>query len=259
MPTPLLVTETGLSQRKSRFPAHKWQIRQQPWQIQPFMIAPVLPGETMDRLVMQSRVVSDPILNPLIGWWCEYYIFYVKHRDLADRDKFTEMMLDPNADLSTLDSATKVEHYHVNGVDSPAIDWVDLCLDRVVEEYFRYEGESVATASIGNLPAAKVSDDLWIDSAVNSDDFVDPSSLDTDLTDVGGPGGAKVLASEIDAATRDYYLARMLKTTDMTYEDFLRSYGVNLPESEEVHKPELLRYVRDWSYPTNTIDPAGGS
>jgi hypothetical protein len=44
----------------------------------------------------------------------------------------------------------------------------------------------------------------------------------------------------------------------MTYEDFLATYGVR-PAKEELHKPELIRYLRDWSYPANTIDPTNGT
>ena len=63
--------------RKLRRPEHPFILRHKPWQIQPFLIAPVIPGETMSNLLMQARVVTDPINNPLIGWHIEYYYFYV--------------------------------------------------------------------------------------------------------------------------------------------------------------------------------------
>ena len=68
--------------RVMRNPAHPWQLRTRPYQIQPCMISPVLPGETLKNLVGMSRVVTKPIANPLIGWWCEYYVFYVRLRDI---------------------------------------------------------------------------------------------------------------------------------------------------------------------------------
>ena len=53
---------------------------------------------------------------------------------------------------------------------------------------------------------------------------------------------------------------------DVDYDDFLRSYGVSIPKAEEVDKPaetayrpELLRFVRKWVYPSNVIDPTDGS
>ena len=69
--------------RKLRSPIHRFHLRHYPFQLQPFMLAPVIPGETMKNLLLQARVVTDPIKNGLIGWWQEYYFFYVKHRDLA--------------------------------------------------------------------------------------------------------------------------------------------------------------------------------
>ena len=49
--------------RKTRSPQHTWAVKQRPFVITPFMIAPVLPGETFKAGVMQARVVSDPHLG----------------------------------------------------------------------------------------------------------------------------------------------------------------------------------------------------
>ena len=89
--------------RKLRQPKHTWNVRHLPWAIQPICIAPVLPGETLTNLLMQSRAVSDPILDPICGWWLEYYFFYVKLQDLDARADLIEMIIDPdNADVSAL-------------------------------------------------------------------------------------------------------------------------------------------------------------
>jgi hypothetical protein len=212
----------------------------------------------MKNLLLQARVVTDPIKNKLVGWWNEYYFFYVKHRDLYERDLLTSMVLDPSADLSTLDHATKVEHYHTKGTGL-AINWVDMCLTRVVDEYFRSEGETAATASIGNLPAANIANSSWLDSALN-DDQVTAIAEDQDLTSLTagqGDGTASVFTSEIEKAMRSYEFARAHNLTDMTYEDYLKTYGLRV-QAEELHKPELVRFIRDWSYPTNTVEPTTG-
>ena len=47
--------------RKTRSPQHTWAIKQRPFVITPFMIAPVLPGETLKAGVMQARAVSEPL------------------------------------------------------------------------------------------------------------------------------------------------------------------------------------------------------
>jgi hypothetical protein len=213
------------------------------------MLAPVLPGETLKNLLLQARVVSDPIKNPLIGWWCEYYFFYVKHRDMTGRDDFTGMMLDPSYDLSSYSAAAKVEHYHAAG-----IDWVAQCLDRVVDEYFRDEPEVMADHMIGNLPAAKIGLNSWLDSVTNDADMVAPADVNLDANADGN-----VMASEAEQAMRSWQFMRANNLTEMTYEDFLRTYGVRPALAEEPHRPELVRFVKDWTYPTNHIDPTSGA
>ena len=69
--------------RVTRSPKHPFQLRTKPFQIQPFLLSPVLPGGTLSNLVLQSRVVSKPLKHALMGWWCEYYFFYVKPKDIV--------------------------------------------------------------------------------------------------------------------------------------------------------------------------------
>lgn len=240
---------TGATGRRNRRPQHPFQISHRPWQIQPFLIAPVLPGETMKNLLMQARVVTDPVKHPLVGWWIEYYFFYVKHRDLAGREDFMEMMLNINKDLSAYELGADAPHYYGK---AGQISWVQLCLDRVVETYFRDEDETAAI-TIGNLPIARINQQNWTDSLLNEADFSAPE--DVDIV-VGGDD--TITAGEIDEAMRNYQWLRANQLTDMSYEDFLGTYGVR-PRPEEFHRPELIRYVREWSYPTNHIDPTNGA
>lgn len=253
--------------RKGRYPKHPFHIRSRPFQLQPFFIAPVLPGETMQNLLMQSRVVSDPVMSKLIGWHAEYYFFYVKHRDLHDRAVLMDMMLDPSTDSSSLDSATNVKHYHVNGTESPAVNWVEMCLTRIVEEFFRNEGETAADAAgiIDGVPISGIGGTItggnsFLDSAVNDAEIVEAFDMNLASTTAGqGDGTAAVYLSEIDRYMREYEFQRMHKLTEMTYEDWLRSYGVSIPQAEEQNVPELIRYIREWSYPTNHVDPTNGT
>jgi hypothetical protein len=249
--------------RVNRLPKHTFNLSFQPWTIQPFVIAPVLPGETMRNALIQARVLTDPIKDPLIGWWCEYYLFYVKHRDLAGRDDFTAMMLDPQYDMSSYYmGATAVKHNMTTYAGS-AINWSKLCLDRVVAEYFRDEGEA-EPAQIDGMPVARLGQENYMNSAMNDEDFeielgsVDyavQTQTDVDPDTAGDQGG--VFASDIEAALRQYQFARANNLTDMSYEDFLRSYGVKVPEREELHRPELIRYLREWTYPSNTVGSDG--
>lgn len=253
------VQEVAAMKRMMRRPQHPFQLRYKPWQIQPCMIAPVLPGETLKKLQLQARVVTDPINNKLVGWWNEYYFFYVKMTDLYDRDKVTEMFLDPEADVSTLDSATKWQHYHHNGDSGKDIDWVKLCMERVVDEYFRYEGEDSTQFNIFGLPAAQVNIQNWSDSLSTVADTVTDGDENLASASAGqGDGTTAVMTSEIVEALRRYNLVQEMGLTDLTFEEYCATYGVNIP-AQDKNKPELIRYIKEWSYPTNTINPADGS
>lgn len=240
--------------RVNRHPKHPFRVNHRPFEITPFLLAPVLPGETLKNLLLQSRAVTDPILSPLIGWWLEYYVFYVKHRDLDARDTLTAMMLNPATDVSALRDASGTTWTYTA---DDAIDWVTPCLKRVVEEYFRADGETwngfVITAG---RPAASYVGNNWTDSLVDRVDIVDPLEITVDTLSGGSSDAVKI--SEIDAALRQYQFLRDNALINMTYEDYLATFGVR-PTLTELHRPELIRYVRDWQYPSNTINPSTGA
>lgn len=242
--------------RVPRKPRHTFQIRSRPFEITPFMIAPVLPGETLKNLLLQSRAVTDPIKSPLIGWWKEYYFFYVKHRDLAARDTFAAMMLEPATDLTSVDTSATSTWLYSAITDSTAImvDWVQLCLERVVEEYFRNEGEAW-DAYVGDTghPVAKVVGETWLQSMVDAEDIIDVEDLTIDQTPT-----ADISIADVQTKLQQYEFLRNNALTNMSYEDFLATYGVSSPRVE-THKPELIRYIREWTYPSSTIDPSDGS
>jgi len=242
----LMAGDSG--RRMMRRPQHTFQIHTRPWQIHPFLLAPVLPGETLKTLLLQSRVVTNPIKNALVGWWCEYYIFYVKHRDLPGRDDFTAMMLDPAKDLSSYEESTdRTWSYTAKG----GIKWTEQCIRAVVDEYFRNEGETWNVPALDSVPLAQLGSDNWTDSLQNDTDFIVPD-LDID-TDSSGT----IEASEVEFGLQQWRLLRHGGLTNQTYEEWLSTYGVR-PSTVELHKPELIRYVRDWTYPTNTVDPIAG-
>ncbi len=236
-----------MGQRVLRSPQHRWHLRHEAYQIQPFLIAPVLPGETMKRANFKSRVVSDPVKNSLIGWWIEYYFFYVKMRDLAGRDDFTEMLMDIDKDISSYYSAASLPFYHQSEATPDRINWTKLCLQRVVEEYFRDEGETWDTQKIGEIPIAQIGQKSWLDSVVTDTKY---AATDIATDDTGATAG------ELERALQQWEFMRSVGMTDMDYDQFLRTFGVNIAKTEP-HKPELLRYVRDWSYPANTVSGAG--
>lgn len=235
--------------RSMRRPQHRFLIKAEPYKIQPFLIAPVLAGETMRSFVMQARAVSDPLTNPLTGWWLEYYFFYVKLRDLDGRDDFTAMVLDPEKDMSSYEEAADDDYFHCG--DGP--NWTRLCTKRVTEEYFRNEGETWDTWAIDSVPLASVVGESWIQSAHAVDDQTG-FDIDVDLD-----ADTNIMASEIQEAMSKYNLEANFDLTDKSFDDYLMEHGIRKRLATESHTPELLRYVRQWTYPTNTVDVSDGS
>jgi len=255
-----IATPYAAMRRTTRSPRHTFNVNITPFVITPFMIAPVLPGETLTNLVLQNRVYSDPLKHPNVGWWLEHFFFYVKHRDLDGRDDFAAMMLDPARDMSAYNSAADLFTYHAGG----GINWLLLCYRRIVEEYFRDEGEAWNTPgtfiagtnmALGQRSGKDVLDSLTEHSAKRAEAGRDPA------LDVNGDG--TIRASEWDIAMQQWMAMRDAGLTTMDYEDFIRTYGVNVvredEESPNLHRPEILRHVRTWTYPANTIDPSNGT
>lgn len=233
--------------RVTRNPTHNWSVKAKPFVIQPIVIAPVLPAETMKNALFQARVITDPIKNPLIGWWKEYYFFYVKHRNLIGGEDFTEMMLDLNYDISAQKAAADAPNLYTK---TGQVDWVRQCLNAVVAEYFRYEGEAPAT--IDGLPIAGIGSESWFQSLMANND-ANANDFNVDLDSDGS-----VEASEIERSMIHWEFLKANNMTDMSYEDYLATFGIRRAK-EERNVPELLRYVREWTYPVNTIDPTNGA
>jgi len=239
--------------RVMRKPQHSFSIRQMPFVIQPFFIAPVLPGETMKNLLMQARAVTDPIKNPIMGWWHEYYFFYVKHRDMALTAEFQKMMLDPTWDWNTAPGVKTVAASLPNYFAGNGIDWTQQCLTAVVNEFFRNEDENISTFTVGGLPIASFNLENWMDSLIPRSQLAPAEDL------IVNPAASDLLASEIDRTMRQYELLKMNGLVQQSYEDYLATYGVTIQAAQDPNKPELLRFIRDWTYPTNTIDPTNGT
>lgn len=249
------VANSTPSKRIPRKPAHSWHLRSLPFQLQPCMIAPVLAGETMKNLLMQSRIVTDPVKNPLIGWWAEYYFFYVKLRDLMDDAGFANvtdienMLLDLSFDAQAAlgDTTPNIRMYHNGG-----INWVEKCLNRISKEYFRDEGENGMDHLIQTLPIAQISGETWLDSVFAQSEMPEE---DVDVTP-GTPDTVSV--SDFDALYQKWMIMRAQKMTEMDFEEYLGTFGVSSAQAQR-DKPELIRYIREWTYPTNTIDPVDGT
>lgn len=265
-------------QRQMRYPQFPFYVRSAPFVIQPFLYHPVLPGETMKNLLMQARVVTDPINNPLIGWWTEFMFFYVKLSDLYEREDAREMLLNTGFDLSTFTGTTvgttaSLFRFFAGGTNQ--VDWQKLCNRVIIDHYFRDEDETYATTEGlyddtgeaspvvnlggGGAAMAKIVGKSFLDSAELSD-TQESSTNDPVLATIDEAGAAThvITAKELRDVQVQYEMAKLYNLTEMSFDDYLAAQGINVP-GVVVHRPELIRHIREWSYPTNTIDPTNGT
>lgn len=241
-----LLPQAAPTSRVGRYPKHNFLINEFAFTAQPICLAPVLPGETLTNLYFEARVVTNPIENPIIGWKKEFYFFYVKVTDMLT-DAIRDMFIDPaNVDLAATLGVNGNDNnfYHASG----GIDYSKRCLKRVMETYFRDEGEAWdAYKTSWGIPFVQIKDTLWMDSLT-----------DKDLMPQGPDIADATTAGDLDRLMDAFEQLRALGIQNMTYEDFLRSYGISIPQKDE-NKPELLARFTDFQYPSNTIDPATGA
>lgn len=230
--------------RIQRQPKHKFLLESKPMQIVPFCIAQVLPGETLKNLYFETRAVTDPIKNPLIGWSKEYYFFYIKITDFLV-DDLKQMFIDPdNATLPEADAGHGQYFYSPKG----GYNYLYKAYQKIVNHWFRDEGEDFDDYKIGSVYAgAQIRDIGFLDSLTDKDDMPEGEDV-ADATTLG----------DLDRLLDLFEMQRALGIRDMTYEDFLRSNGIAVPDKDE-QKPELLYRFSDWQYPSNTIDPTNGT
>lgn len=250
--------------RRTRRPKHTFNLKFKPYEIVPAFIAPVLPGETLDNALLQFRAVTDPMQNRLIGGHMEFHLFYVKHRGLAATDStglLQSMMLDPTTNVSTLQAAANSTPYYTF---KGGMNFVEMCHRSVVSAFFRDEGEAWNVATVENYPAAQIEQEGWFHSLKEESALTD----DTELPGVDEMEELDILPG-FSTHYQQWELMRDNGMTDLTYEDYLRSYGVSVPEKSDKdgdgngvidkHEPELLRSFRHFAYPANVIDPTNGA
>lgn len=261
MPVPIFSSASQVAERqpprKNRTPRHPFQLEHRPFEIVPFLIAPVLPGETMRNLQMQARVVSDPLRSKLVGWWCEYYFYYVKLRDLDGRDDFEEMMTNPDKSIAAYGSVAQDHAFNHAQNSADCIPWAKLCYQRVVEEDFRGDKEAwnhATFADKGYAVAQVTTVPGFLESCIAQDD--ETTVLDQSISTAGDNA---FTIRELELAYQQFEMARANNLTQMDFEDYLEMSGVRGATKTEPHKPELIRFVRKWTYPTNTVEATDGS
>lgn len=225
--------------RVGRYPKHPFLVNAKPFTLQPVGIARVLPGETLKNIKFEDRVVTKPVLNALIGWKQEFYLFYVRVTDLMN-DAIRDMFVDPtNSEISVgVEAANSAAWYCAKG----GINWLKLATKRVTETWFRDDGETMEDHALANgIPIVQIRQQSFLDSLTDEDKMPEGAAI-SGATDAG----------DLERLMEAFEQLRALGLADMTYEDWLRSQGIAIPGKDE-NKPEVLWRVSDFQYPTNHI------
>ena len=263
------VNEYKKQSRRIRKPNERFAVRGKPMEIVPFMCHPVLPGESLDSCFLQDRVVSDPIAGKMQGWWQDYYIFYVPVRALVDQGispatvtqidaaDFNNIWLDPTFSLTTTYSvaANDTPYYMFKG----GVRWIEMIYETVVSRFFRDEDEALGSVLDAYYPM-QTDQKNWAHSlkeeSAGTDDVELPGQDDLEELDIL-PGFTTHYAQ--------WELMRDQGMIELSYPDYLRSYGITVPKDvqvvdpamEPVIEPELLYEKSRWTYPT--LAPQVGS
>lgn len=252
--------------RVTRRPQHKFNLLFRPYQLQPMMIAPVLPGESLKSLLCQAQIWSDPLAAGTMrnmGWWFEKFYFYVRHRDLMGyevaEDGLGKDLIDMFVNNESIASHQDADGNAWTYCPPNGVDFLLSSCQRIVEEFFRDEGEAWNAATLDGVPVVR------IHGRGQSDPFEHltlASDYEDRRVDLDVEGDGNITVDEIERAYIEWAAARDAGLMDMDYEDWMRTYGSQstLPnvDRETHHKPELMMHHREWSYPTNTVEPTTG-
>lgn len=221
--------------RKNRSPNFPVAGRMKPFGLYPIMAHPVLPGETMKSFNLKWRTLSMPLKHPLGGSWLETWLVYVKLTDL-DRE-LGNMFIDDSYSATAWQAGSSRSAYFTA---AGQIDWVRLATHKVHDSYFMDDEETLRT--IDGVRMTKLSNNSWYQNAIfkPADD---------------APSGADIGADY--AELQAWQMMQMMSMTEVTYASYLEQYGVQSIRQAE-GKPEILRYARSWTLPTNTVEPSTG-
>jgi len=268
IPRGLSVKDVSQKARVPRRPQHPFFVAHHPFVIQPFMIAPVLPGETLKNINMQSRCVSKPLKSRLVGWWLEHYIFYVPLTALDaysmgtvgvggedSRSRMQNMLMDIQAPLIGAGPGA----YSPSTYTAPdGFDFTSECLRAVTIYAFRHEGENAAISFGDGLqpdsPIASLKNLDITQSLFQRDELPAPDPVDVNAT----PSPDNWDIEEADAKYQTWLILSQQGLTNKSWEDYLADFGVQQPKKVKMGEVELIRMSNEWSYPTNTVEPSTG-
>ena len=207
-----------------------------PFGLYPLMFHPVLPGETLQSYSAKFRLLSQPINNPMVGAWAEMWLVYVKLTDIDPA--LSEMFI---SETFATTGYTRAAASEALFTAAGQIDWVGMALNKFHADYMLNQGETAKT--LGDVPLMRRKSMDWMQNLM----FTPATGVDVNA-----------LPSDPDAQLTGFDMMNMMGMSELTYEQYLTSYGVSsarLPNGQ----CEILRYAPSWTLPTNHVDPATGS
>ena len=242
MVSPLEIVQPGTPRtRKKRSPQFPIAGTMKPFGLYPLWATPVLPGETVNSAETKYRLISMPVRHPLVGAWFETWLVYVSLTDLDTA--FAQMFISEDVSPTPYQASADQARYFTK---AGQVQYIKLAMDSIVRNYFRDEDEpNPLTRTIDGVHMAKRQSMDWAQNLMFK-----PTSLDATLLPSALPPSGSYTPLEI---------MRLAGMSEITYEKYLMQYGVVQKEAmKEARIPEILRYTRDWTVPTNSIEPTTG-
>lgn len=240
-PTVRNAPQTG--QRNARRPRHDWFVRFKPHQYQPVFCVPVGAGDSLKKLRFEARVLTDPLIGQVSGWWAELFVFYVRMSTLDEADAARRLVTTRDDNLDGLITAAQSPNWTFHSGDGP--DWLFMASKPILRTYFRRDDEDWNAVTIDGVPSVAVHGKTWMDALVPT------ASISGDLE----------TSDDYEARWEAYQDMRKQGLPDLSFPEFLRSQGIAVPDQldepvEQFRRPELIRFVRQFTYPANTINPS---
>lgn len=220
--------------------------------------AMVVPGETLKRLSLKTRMQSVPVSKPLTGAYYDVWFFYVPFRLAVNN---WEDFIMHNDDLSLPSTTYNTQHsqfFGFGGFDQDGGEAVTSsvylhvilmgqCYQKIVNEFFRSEVDG--TYTFDGAPARIHRPDLT--SIGTLSDIIDS---EVDVTVDANETSAK----DLQLALEELKYKTKMDSFSGKYADFLRLYGVNASEGV-LQIPEYLGKYRKFLFPSKSINQTSGN
>lgn len=243
MVAPLQIVQPGQTRtRKRRRPSFDIAGTIRPYGLYPMWATPVLPGETLAKAEMKYRVLSMPIKHPFFGAWFETWMVYVPLTSIDEA--LAQMFISEDVATTGFVAGSDRPRYFTK---AGQIDYIKMATDVFVRHFFRDEEEPDWNQHLidTDIHVLRRQGFDWAQNLA----FV-PEDMDTTL-----------LPSELpeDGTLTPLEIMRLSGMSEVTYEKYLQQYGVSKKAAEKAaNLPEILRYTREWTTPTNNVEASTG-